>query len=65
MGTGVDGATAALRVTARGPVACRSSTNPSHPPQSGHLPSHLGDWYPQDWQLNMVFTLFFTIPNPR
>jgi len=29
------------------------------------LPSHLGDWYPQDWQLYMIFTLFFTIPNPR
>jgi hypothetical protein len=24
-------------------------------PHSGHLPSHLGLWYPQNWHLNIVF----------
>jgi hypothetical protein len=63
MGTGVAGATAALRLTASRPVSCRSSTKLSQAPQSAHFPSHLGDWEPQDWQVKMVLEAFFTIPN--
>jgi hypothetical protein len=40
-----------------------SSTKESHLPQSGHFPSHFGDWYPQFWQLNRVLEAFFTVPN--
>jgi hypothetical protein len=33
-----------------------------HDPQSGHFPSHLGDWLPHFWQAKMV--LCFT-DSPR
>jgi hypothetical protein len=34
-----------------------SSTKEFQEPQSGHLPSHLGDWYPQFWQPKTVLIL--------
>jgi hypothetical protein len=32
-----------------------SSTYVFHSPQAGHLPIHLGDWDPQDWQKKIDF----------
>jgi hypothetical protein len=35
-------------------LAADSSTMLFHEPQSGHFPSHLGDWLPHFWQAKMV-----------